>query len=56
MARDHAYYSTRVDLRDTPDEVAFRADARAWIEANLSDEVRGGARSEQPLREWSRKL
>jgi alkylation response protein AidB-like acyl-CoA dehydrogenase len=45
-----------VDLRDTPEEVAFRADTRAWIEANLSDEVRGGARSEGPLREWSRKL
>jgi alkylation response protein AidB-like acyl-CoA dehydrogenase len=45
-----------VDLRDTPDEVAFRAEARAWIEANLPDEVRGGTRSEEPLREWSRKL
>jgi len=32
-----------VDLRDTPDEVAFRAEARAWIEANLPDDVRGGA-------------
>ena len=29
---------------------------RAWIEANLSDELRGGARSEEPLRDWSRKL
>ncbi len=45
-----------MDLRDTPDEVAFRAEARAWIEANLPDEVRGGTRSEEPLREWSRKL
>ena len=45
-----------MDLRDTSDEVAFRAEARAWIEANLSDEVRDGARSEGPLREWSRKL
>jgi alkylation response protein AidB-like acyl-CoA dehydrogenase len=47
---------TGVDLRDTPDEVAFRAEARAWIEANLSDELRGGARSEGPLRKWSRQL
>ena len=45
-----------MDLRDTPDEAAFRADTRAWIEANLSDEVRGGARSEGTLRDWSRKL
>ena len=45
-----------VDLRDTPEEVAFRAEARAWIEANLSDELRGGTRAEQPLRDWSRKL
>jgi len=45
-----------VDLRDTPDEVAFRAEARAWIGANLPDELRGGASSETPLRDWSRKL
>ena len=29
---------------------------RAWIEANLSDELRGGTRSEEPLRDWQRKL
>ena len=45
-----------MDLRDTPDEVAFRAEARAWIGANLPDELRGGASSETPLRDWSRKL
>jgi alkylation response protein AidB-like acyl-CoA dehydrogenase len=49
-----------VDLRDTPDEVVFRAEARAWIEANLPDELRvpgtDGARSEELLRDWSRKL
>jgi alkylation response protein AidB-like acyl-CoA dehydrogenase len=50
------HYSIRVDLRDTPDEVAFRAEARAWIEANLSDGLRSSARSEEPLRDWSRKL
>ncbi len=45
-----------MDLRDTPDEVVFRTEVCVWIEANLSDEVRGGARSEEPLRKWSRKL
>jgi len=35
-----------VDLRDTPEEAAFRADLRAWIEANLPAEPR----------EWSREL
>jgi alkylation response protein AidB-like acyl-CoA dehydrogenase len=45
-----------VDLRDTPDEVAFRAEVRAWIEANLPEELRGAGRSESPLRKWSRQL
>jgi alkylation response protein AidB-like acyl-CoA dehydrogenase len=50
-----------VDLRDTPDEAAFRADVRAWIEASLPDELRGhqggAARFDEPgLREWSRRL
>jgi alkylation response protein AidB-like acyl-CoA dehydrogenase len=44
-----------VDLRDTPEEAAFRADLRAWIEANLTDEIRHG-RFEEAGREWSRKL
>jgi alkylation response protein AidB-like acyl-CoA dehydrogenase len=49
-----------VDLRDTPSEAAFRAEVRAWIEANLDDELRGlrggEARFEEFGRAWSRKL
>jgi alkylation response protein AidB-like acyl-CoA dehydrogenase len=50
-----------VDLRDTQAEAEFRAELRAWIDANLSDEKRssrGGAlRWDDPfMREWSRKL
>jgi len=44
-----------VDLRDTPEEAAFRAELRSWIEANLTDEVRRG-RFEEAGRDWSRKL
>ena len=42
-----------MDLRDSPDEAAFRVQVRGWLAANLPDEVRGG-RSGGP--EWSRKL
>jgi alkylation response protein AidB-like acyl-CoA dehydrogenase len=50
-----------VDLRDTQEEAAFRAELRAWLEANLPAEKRGGRggaqRFEDPfVREWSRKL
>jgi alkylation response protein AidB-like acyl-CoA dehydrogenase len=50
-----------VDLRDTPEEAAFRAEVRAWIGENLPEELRGhrgGARRfEGPeLRAWSRRL
>jgi alkylation response protein AidB-like acyl-CoA dehydrogenase len=50
-----------VDFRDTPEEAAFRAEVRGWLEANLPDELRGhrggAARFEgEELREWSRKL
>ncbi|MHB1243166.1 MAG: acyl-CoA dehydrogenase family protein, partial [Gaiellaceae bacterium] len=44
-----------MDLRDTPEEAAFRAELRAWIEANLTDEMRRGRLAESG-REWSRKL
>jgi alkylation response protein AidB-like acyl-CoA dehydrogenase len=44
-----------VDLRDTPDEAAFRAGVRAWIEANLTDEIRR-ERFADAGRGWSRKL
>jgi alkylation response protein AidB-like acyl-CoA dehydrogenase len=44
-----------VDLRDTAEEAAFRTELRAWIAANLGDEIRHG-RFEEAGREWSRKL
>jgi len=49
-----------VDLRDTPEEAAFRDEVKAWLDANLSDELRGprygGRRFEELGRGWSRKL
>jgi alkylation response protein AidB-like acyl-CoA dehydrogenase len=50
-----------VDLRDTHDEAEFRADLRAWLQANLPEERRGWRGGEQRFgddfgREWSRKL
>src|SRR3954454_13010070 len=49
-----------MDLRDTPEEAAFRAGFRSWIEENLPEEQRGGRggaqRFEEFGREWSRKL
>jgi alkylation response protein AidB-like acyl-CoA dehydrogenase len=50
-----------VDLRDTPDEAAFRAELRAWLDANLPEEKRGGRGGAQRFddsfgREWSRML
>jgi alkylation response protein AidB-like acyl-CoA dehydrogenase len=44
-----------MDLRDTQEEAAFRAELRAWIERTLTDEMRNG-RFEDAGREWSRKL
>jgi len=44
-----------VDLRDTPEEAAFRAELRSWVDENLTDEVRRG-RFEEAGRDWSRKL
>jgi alkylation response protein AidB-like acyl-CoA dehydrogenase len=49
-----------VDLRDTPDEAAFRAEARAWLEENIPRELQGYRGNEtrfaQLGRAWSRKL
>ena len=50
-----------MDLRDTPEEAAFRSELRAWLDANLPEERRGwrgGAqRFDDPFyREWSRAL
>ncbi len=50
-----------MDLRDTPEEAQFRAEVRAWVDANLPEDKRGGRggaqRFEDPfIREWSRKL
>jgi alkylation response protein AidB-like acyl-CoA dehydrogenase len=50
-----------VDLRDTPEEAAFRGEVRAWIAQHLPAELQGhrggAARFDEPaLREWSRKL
>jgi alkylation response protein AidB-like acyl-CoA dehydrogenase len=49
-----------VDLRDTPEEAAFRAEVRAWVEANLPGDLQGRRRGEAGLeelgRDWSRKL
>ena len=47
-----------MDLRDTPDEAAFRAELRAWLDANLPDAKRGGRGGAQRYgdefgREWS---
>ncbi len=49
-----------VDLRDTADEAAFRAEARTWLEENIPEEIRGFRGSETRFEEigraWSRKL
>jgi alkylation response protein AidB-like acyl-CoA dehydrogenase len=50
-----------VDLRDTPDEAAFRAELRAWLDANLPEERRGWRGGAQRFddsfyRDWSRAL
>src|SRR5256885_5600120 len=50
-----------MDLRDTPEEAAFRAELRAWLDDNLPEERRGWRGGEQRFgdefgRDWSRKL
>ncbi len=49
-----------MELRDTPDEAAFRAEVRAWLEANLPAELRGhrggAGRFEELGRDWSRRV
>src|SRR2546428_12151808 len=49
-----------MDLRDTPEEAAFRSEVRDWVEANLPERLqdrRGSAgRFEELGREGSRKL
>jgi alkylation response protein AidB-like acyl-CoA dehydrogenase len=50
-----------VDFRDTPEQAAFRAEVRAWLDEHLPAELRGhqggGARFDGPeIREWSRTL
>ena len=39
-----------MDLRDTPEEAAFRAEVRAWLEANLPTELSGPRSSEERVR------
>ena len=50
-----------MDLRDTPEEAAFRAELRAWLDANLPEERRGWRGGAQRFddsfyRDWSRAL
>ena len=47
-----------MDLRDTPEEAAFRQEVREFIAQNLPDssKERGARRFEDADREWSRKL
>lgn len=50
-----------MDLRDTADEAAFRAELRDWLDANLTEDLRGNrggaARYDDgSVREWSRAL
>jgi alkylation response protein AidB-like acyl-CoA dehydrogenase len=50
-----------MDLRDTTEEAAFRAEVRSWIQEHMPDELRGhrggAARFEgEALRAWSRAL
>ncbi len=55
------YNSRAVDFRDSPAEASFRAELRAWIEANLPDSAKDlqpsrTRASESTSREWSKRL
>ncbi len=52
-----------MDLRDTPEQAAFRAEVRSWLAANLPDGWRDGVREPDEmgervafLKRWQRKL
>ena len=49
-----------MDLRDTPEEAAFRAEVRGWLEANVPGELTGPRSTEavyeRAWHDWSRKL
>ncbi len=49
-----------MDLRDTPEEVAFRTEVRGWLEANIPTELTGPRSGEEAYarawHDWSRKL
>ncbi|MFN2467260.1 MAG: acyl-CoA dehydrogenase family protein, partial [Gaiellaceae bacterium] len=47
-----------MDLRDTPEEAAFRAQAREWLAANVPDPLRSGRPRDdvEAARDWSRRL
>src|SRR5438094_116468 len=49
-----------MQLRDSPEEAAFREEVRAWLAVNLPPELRGrrggASRFEDWGRDWSRKL
>src|SRR6478609_1023469 len=49
-----------MDLRDTPEEAAFRAEVRAWIEANFPSDLTGPRSNDEDYASawhaWSRKL
>src|SRR5919202_590113 len=59
---EHFHAKIRVvNLRDTPEEAAFRAELRAWLDENLPAERRANRGGESRYddgwgREWSRKL
>ena len=49
-----------MDLRDTPEEAAFRAEVRGWLEANYPSDLTGPRSSEAEYERawhaWSQKL